>query len=341
MNKRYLIAVAAAGLLAFAPAAAFAEESPAPVYGDALVKTQSAPDFNTEHDAVVEVKAGEELTLRCDLDGSVVLKQIEETKEKYRKDFAAFNIDALVTNQKWGDKIKLSNTSMTFTTKIVMPEGMAATAATEATLNNADRFTVTSAGYNETEKTYTVVMTLKTEDIPTFADLYDIIINQKKTVDLQLSLSHIKIADTVAPETTLTAAGTIEGKFSSDASVGFISMPFKFAWKAVQDKNIGAPNVAVDGTETLEGADGTDALFPGSDEIKLSVRTAKAETPDSKPDPKPEPKPDPTSEAKPEPKPESKSEGVQQLPKTGEVASMAAPLALMGASLLAFARRRK
>lgn len=347
MNKRVAAAVVA-GMIALAPLPALAEDSaPTPVYGDGAAFTIDAETGvrteDTEHNKVIEVKPGDEVNITSKLDGSVTSSQIEDAKAQWDKPaYARF-----LTDKTFGDKIKLSEVDMTYDATFIYPEHMSK--ATSVKLNDGDDSVFYVESWDASvDNTVTVKMKLKTDNIKTFADLYDLIVNKKVTNDVKLDLYGSKINEDAPAGATLTGTAKLKGTFHAKATVhvGFlpITKDYDYAWEAIQDRNINQPNVAPDGTKTLEGEDGTDALFPGSDEMKLSFRTADAPQPTPEPDPQPEPEPDPQPEPEPEPdpKPEPKPQPKPSIPATGDPASFAAPVAVMGAVLVsAGVARRK
>lgn len=212
--------------------------------GDMLVKSPSDTAFNTEHDSVFVVNAGD----KVDMKGTYRVDKIQTAMNDITKMFqtAQQNVDL--------KDIILEGLDSEFTVKINPPAGL--TFPNNWTLTETSAFEIPKDGvtYGK-DGSISVRMKLKTDNIKTYQDLSNAITNLEQTSPvLVLNVSGVEVSKELNDNTALTVSSTVDGYMSTKAKMGEDGYANKinYKWTWIQDKNI------------PDGGDGTDAVLAGS-----------------------------------------------------------------------------
>lgn len=204
-----------------------------------------AAGTNTEHGSIVNVLQGQKLNITGTIDATSVKNQMKEIESQFG------------VGQDGYASIAISDLSSSFTATFTLPKGMSFPAGFSkdslVVEGLANTFAVTDAQVSG--NTLTVTLGLK-GGITNYQQLKDAVDAMGDT--LKVTVPAVVVNTDVADGTTLTAKGTLKGKFDAVAtSAAGTEKDFSFVWTGKQT------------------ADGADALLSSSDDapIQLSVQT--------------------------------------------------------------------
>lgn len=204
-----------------------------------------AAGTNTEHDSIVNVLQGQKLNITGTIDATSVKNQMKEIEGQFG------------VGQDGYASIALSGLSSSFTATFTLPQGISFPAGLSkdslVVEGLANTFEVTDAQVSG--NTLTVTLGLK-GGITNYQQLKDAVDAMGDT--LKVTVPAVVVNTDVADGTTLSATGTLTGKFDAVAtSAAGTEKDFSFTWTGKQT------------------AEGTDALLSSADDapIQLSVQT--------------------------------------------------------------------
>ncbi|KAB0577266.1 LPXTG-motif cell wall-anchored protein [Fusobacterium naviforme] len=257
----------------------------AEILGDILVAKRGSEDFDTEHDAVFPVKAGDELNYKATLNVSGIqeqMKDVEKLKANGKKDE---ELTAFLNS------IKLKDTESKFTVAIRYDEGLEfPTDDTKYSFAGSSAFKLNTVAVNPATRTVTLTIELVDAAKKSYAALSKAIQQDTKKI-LTLTVEGVKVKEDVPEETKLKTVGTVEGFMKSTAyieleavdvgdangareSINVKEHKFSFDWAAKQDTTI--PDKRDEPTKN----DGTDFELRDNNPngtIQLTVETLKVQ----------------------------------------------------------------
>lgn len=205
-----------------------------------------AAGTNTEHDSIVNVLQGQKLNITGTIDAKSVKNQMNEIESQFGVDQDRYA------------SIAISDLASSFTATFTLPKGMSFPAGlskdTLAAEGLANTFAVTDAQVSG--NTLVVTLGLNKNSITNYQQLKDAVDAMGDT--LKVTVPAVVVDADVADGTTLSAMGTLTGKFDAVAtSAAGTEKDFSFVWTGKQTRG------------------GADALSSSSDDapIQLSVQT--------------------------------------------------------------------
>ena len=274
---------------------------------------------DTEHDALHEVKRGENLEYTGRLDVSGIKNQIKLLKDNY-----AGNSDTITTE----------NIKSEFVAELTIPDGLEIPANLKATLTENKLFEIKNGDVKRDGNKIIVKMTLKNANYTKFSDLYNDVTSVSDILDLKVS--NIKVKGTVKSNDKLTVIEKVIGKFTGVATNESSKKEvYNYKWTAEQTE------------------DGKDFLIKDQKDNKtiqytviVKEETRPGENPGKKPDEKPGENPDKNPDKKPDKKPDENPKDKpsvnkkQKLVKTN-ISQSSILLVLASGVLVSFVKKKK
>ena len=286
---------------------------------------------DTEHDALHEVKRGENLEYTGKLDVSRIKNKIKLLKDNY-----AGNSDTITTE----------NIKSEFVAELTIPDGLEIPANLKATLTENKLFEIKNGDVKRDGNKIIVKMTLKNANYTKFSDLYNDVISVPDTLDLKVP--GIKVNDSVADRSKLTVVGKVHGNFKGKATLqSGKKESYNYFWTAEQtedgkdflikdqkdNKTIQYTVIVKEETRPGENPGKKPDEKPGENPGKNPDENP-GKNPDENPDEKPDKKPD----KKPKDKPSANKK--QKLVKTN-ISQSSILLVLASGVLVSFVKKKK
>ncbi len=274
---------------------------------------------DTEHDALHEVKRGENLEYTGRLDVSSIKNQIKLLKDNY-----AGNSDTITTE----------NIKSEFVAELTIPDGLEIPANLKATLTENKLFEIKNGDVKRDGNKIIVKMTLKNANYTKFSDLYNDVTSVSDILDLKVS--NIKVKGTVKSNDKLTVIGKVIGKFTGVATNESSKKEvYNYKWTAEQTE---------DGKDFLIKDQKDNKTIQYTVIVKEETRPGEnpGKKPDEKPDENPGKKPDEKPDKKPDKKPKDKPSAnkKQKLVKTN-ISQSSILLVLASGVLVSFVKKKK
>ena len=176
---------------------------------------------DTEHDALHEVKRGENLEYTGKLYVSRIKNKIKLLKDNYKGN---------------SDTITTKDIKSEFTATLEFPKGLEIPADLKATLTENKLFEVKAGDVKSNGNKIIVKMTLKNANYTKFTDLYNDVISVPDTLDLKVP--GIKVNDSVADRSKLTVVGKVHGNFKGKATLqSGKKESYNYFWTAEQTED--------------------------------------------------------------------------------------------------------
>lgn len=239
----------------------------AEIFGDILVAKYGSKDFDTEHDAVFPVKAGDKLTYKATLDVSGIQEQMKKVEELKANGKEGEELTAFLNS------IKLKDTESKFTVTIQYDEGLEfPTDNKKYSFAGSSAFKLNTVEVNPATGKVTLTIELVDDGAKASYAALSKAIQQNTKKILTLTVEGVKVKEDVLENQLLKTVGTVKGSMKANAYTGddpSNAQPFNFDWVAKQDTDI------PDG-----GGDGTDFVWKDNNPygtIQLTVETLKVQ----------------------------------------------------------------